>query len=61
MKKDEFANVDVRKQRLKTGFLHINYRLIQKIFMDGTNFKNDIWNDVYFSMFIFSFHPSKCI
>ena len=52
MKKDEFANVDVRKQRLKTGFLHINYRLIQKIFMDGTNFKNDIWNDVYFSMFI---------
>ena len=34
---DEFAHVDALKQRLKTGFLHINYRLIEQLFMEKRN------------------------
>ena len=36
----------------KQSFLHINYRLIQEMFMEGTNFKKGILDNATLTMFI---------
>ena len=50
---NEFAEVKVKKaERGEKEFLHINYSLINKLFMDGTEFKDDVISNAYLRMFI---------
>ena len=50
---NEFAEVEVEKvKEEKKGFVHINYSLIQELFMNGTEFKEDVISNAYLTMFI---------